>query len=400
MCGICGAITRPNPNIIKSLLISNEKRGDKSTGIAYRIGEQTTVFKAVMKSTLFVDKIDNEKINSSNLVIGHTRMPSVGTLSKKNAHPFKYNEVVGVHNGTLWNHTDFKYSGDVDSQAIFHLLSVHKNRYTEVFPLLSGSMAVAWVYNGDPNLYLMRHISPMHIVKTNTSLYFNSEELPLMAAIAAAGEIGKVEEVEEDMVYVVNPDLEITKVKVSVKSYYSTPTNESYSEEERGYSLAPKSDYSFPQIPATIGSGRDAESNNLVDEHWQNRNGVVRRVQASRTAPLKYNRTRASLWSMKQILEKYKLFKPDGRIYSKIIKKKARKDLTELLGTEGYNLIKEVKSVNELARILNSSFGCNVCGYSSHNTFRFCSKNAFVYCLPCSANNSWIKENSDIINCN
>ena len=430
MCGICGAITQPNPNIIKSLMIANERRGDKSTGIAYRIGEQTSVFKDVLPSSKFVKRIPDAKINSANLVICHTRMPSVGlTVSKKNAHPFRYNNVVGVHNGTVSNHADIKHSGEVDSQAIFHLLSLKKNNFVEVFPELQGSMAVAWVVDNDPNLYLLRHISPLFIAKSQNTLYFNSEELVLQSSLAGAGIDVEIDEVDEDMVYTITPSLEITKTKVSFKSYYVAPTyNESTKEKEedkkpastfiypngerKSYGLAPE--YTFPPTSPSSAPplrGVIVPPNHFYADPWDGMEVEIdTRSETKRAYDAMFNRKgpRAKmemnkvnpnngLWSMKQILENYRLFNSDGKVNKKVMNRKARNALQALLGPAGYNLIKEVKTDEEFAKAMMDGFGRNLCHIVCHHGFWFVKKTGFVFCSICANNNQTIRNGAEYI---
>src|SRR3546814_11475199 len=59
------------------------------------------------------------------MLFGHNRAATKGAVNQENAHPFNHGDIVGCHNGTLYNvtnlddHKDFK----VDSENIFYDMS-------------------------------------------------------------------------------------------------------------------------------------------------------------------------------------------------------------------------------------------------------------------------------------
>lgn len=145
MCGLIGfsGSEEFDPQKIQLLILANMTRGVHATGI-YNKGEIT---KEAVDAIEFLSK---NKIEPSNLFIGHDRAATVGNkANSKNAHPFKYNSTIGVHNGTLKNHWDLARDAgktykdfDVDSQILVYLLSIQDN--FEVLREFDGAAAVIW----------------------------------------------------------------------------------------------------------------------------------------------------------------------------------------------------------------------------------------------------------------
>lgn len=92
------------------------------------------------------------------IFVGHCRKKSVGNATDNvNNHPIKAESIIGVHNGTLKNHSEIfdnlkcKRDGTVDSEAIFRLMAYFtkgcKEPFTtenlvEVFKRLEGSFSI------------------------------------------------------------------------------------------------------------------------------------------------------------------------------------------------------------------------------------------------------------------
>jgi len=163
MCGIAGVLQykssvprelrlRAIRLLFSHLMILTEERGKDATGVfqlhedgdwaALKKGQKVSEF--LFAETGTKDPFVYEDLMSSLLghkremtaLVGHCRAKSIGTeYNNANNHPViiqldERNALLGVHNGTLKNHdiifrklnTDIERMGEVDSEAIFHML--------------------------------------------------------------------------------------------------------------------------------------------------------------------------------------------------------------------------------------------------------------------------------------
>ena len=159
MCGLTGFSGKKNfhSDKIKMLMLANMTRGVHATGM-FSKGE---IIKEADDAITFlaVHDIPEEKI-----FLGHDRAATVGNKTNaKNAHPFKYNNIVGMHNGTLKNHWDIVRANgksyndfDVDSQVLIYFLSVQKD--FKILQEFEGAAAIIWHDTTKPNrLYVFRN---------------------------------------------------------------------------------------------------------------------------------------------------------------------------------------------------------------------------------------------------
>jgi hypothetical protein len=136
MCGIIFALRQstrnnPNPDILANLIIANESRGRQATGMWGNGMYKDTISASKMLETKSQAGMSRRallaKISKHPVFIAHTRQGTTGANTKPNAHPFRYKNTVGCHNGVLSNHFEIatKYNLPtpvVDSQVIFSAL--------------------------------------------------------------------------------------------------------------------------------------------------------------------------------------------------------------------------------------------------------------------------------------
>lgn len=215
MCGLFGGISgrgAPDINIIKTLGILNQERGEDSCGISFG----HTLLKGAgveAKWTKFIQKNKIEFKPSDHVVIGHVRKRTQGIANERNAHPFKIpiiNKegkdycIIGAHNGNITNWRELCTKAgltpsdyEVDSHAAYALIgrSFRKGDYS-FFENYIGKAALIWTFSDEDAIYAFHGESrennsnfkevvseerPLHYwtdTKKNIT-YFSSEAGPL-----------------------------------------------------------------------------------------------------------------------------------------------------------------------------------------------------------------------------
>lgn len=267
MCGIFGSITKGNYNlseqdskkrsqIITGLALAMEKRGVDSTGIAGIDQETVVLFKKALPAHKFIDTKGFNEVLSQNkkILIGHTRLATVGAISDRNAHPFSFGNITGVHNGHVSNYKSMGNDDiEVDSEAIFSLLDKYKNDYRKAFSELVGSFAVAWFDKSKPNqLNLVSDGNPIKIIYIDKikTYFFASEEYPLSAVVGSHFliEDKNVWTPEESKVYTINTKLQIKTHPIQFKEYSACVYPHTYPRDERDARVAyDETHYEYPE---------------------------------------------------------------------------------------------------------------------------------------------------------
>lgn len=164
MCGIvgvAGTIGEKEREVMQHLLLVDYFRGPHSTGVASvnRIDQEVKVVKKVGSPIELFDSIEfnRQMKETNNVLIGHNRWATQGSINKRNAHPFDVGNIVGVHNGTLRrqyllpDHKDF----EVDSENILH--SIQKIGMPETAKKLDGAWALVWWNKEEESLTFARN---------------------------------------------------------------------------------------------------------------------------------------------------------------------------------------------------------------------------------------------------
>ena len=195
MCGIYGIAKSPTPytnkqldivkKVLREIAIDSESRGSHSSGIA-RVGSSTRIHKSLLPSSKFVDtKEYNESVKSlkddSFILLGHTRFATEGAVVKSNAHPFRVGDVVGAHNGCVYNIKEMQAKLDkqcpVDSQLIFKAINDNDNIQDAVKDF-DSDFALSFVKSNPKILYLCRETNrPLHVayIPSMKTLFYASE---------------------------------------------------------------------------------------------------------------------------------------------------------------------------------------------------------------------------------
>lgn len=232
MCGIAGYITKTgvkeSPQVrgqrrrlLRGLLVANEARGEDSAGIAVINGDRGRIFKRAVPAHEFVATKGFEQTlgHKHNIAIAHTRLATVGVVSKQNAHPFRRGKILGIHNGSVSNYLQIDNRVAVDSEVIFKLLDAN-DTLAPTFKELTGSFAIVWTDTRHPHsLFMVREGNPIHMayVPKIETFFFNSEKFALLGILATRFTDVIYDEVKESIVFEIRSDLTVEPTKVKFK---------------------------------------------------------------------------------------------------------------------------------------------------------------------------------------
>lgn len=192
MCGLvgmAGSISAKEEKMFRDMLICNAIRGLDSAGVAF-VGVQpsaTAVTEKVTGSSQNLwewgmsDLMTQRGIakQRQKVMIGHNRAATYGLVNDENAHPFNFDHITGVHNGSLTHWTDLEgYADfDVDSMAIFKTIAdkgidhCWKNFY--------GAAALVWWDESDDSLNLIHNSQrPLFVAwsEDEKTIFWSSED--------------------------------------------------------------------------------------------------------------------------------------------------------------------------------------------------------------------------------
>lgn len=130
-----------------------------------------------------------DKLSDYHYMIGHVRASTMGADKDYNAHPFEYDHIILVHNGTITNHhTLEKAIETVDSAAVAANMAAKGE--LETLEKLDGGYSLVWYNAKDDSLNFARNDrKPMAIafVKGKNEMFFSSEYSTLWNVLSRNG---------------------------------------------------------------------------------------------------------------------------------------------------------------------------------------------------------------------
>ena len=196
MCGIVGVAGEVNfktRKLFRRLLELDTVRGPHSTG----------VFTVNLQNELKFDKIvgtpwdffSESKVFDNNfnngvykVMVGHNRWATHGKITEENAHPFDFDKLIGVHNGTIdgkafqWLRENGK-GHVVDSYMLYSAFD--KTGMKETINNIDGAWSCVWWDKEEKSINFIRNSKrPMHYAytKDEKTLIFASEPWMIIAA--------------------------------------------------------------------------------------------------------------------------------------------------------------------------------------------------------------------------
>lgn len=201
MCGIVGYIVVDDEvlkgsrgRFFSEALFMDTVRGPHSTGmIQVSKNFQQKITKDIIPGYQFVEsKIYKKSWKSPWAAIGHNRAATKGTVTRPNAHPFKFGPIRMVHNGTLDNmganlpHI-LEPKPEVDSMAIaYNLSKMESKEATKILSRIRGSYALVWTDERDKSVNFARNDTrPLHFMVWNgEAMLFMSEAFMLASVVS------------------------------------------------------------------------------------------------------------------------------------------------------------------------------------------------------------------------
>ena len=211
MCGIVGvaggSLTHKDEEVLRELLIIDSLRGKDSTGIAVlRANKTVDVYKKAMNpyDFMIVATQQGAFTGVNRMFIGHNRHATRGAVNNVNAHPFDFEKVVGVHNGTLLSHADLPGHGkfSVDSEVLYH--GINELGFLPAMERVNGAYALVWYDKAEETLNMARNTERtlyFCMSKDHSKLYWASEA----AMLDLVFERNKI---DTDEIYSLTPDVQ------------------------------------------------------------------------------------------------------------------------------------------------------------------------------------------------
>jgi hypothetical protein len=158
--GVAGDLTQKEDKIFRTMLILDTVRGEDSTGLAAvpKFGDSVVVKTVGPAFDLFASKKYDATMNKMNrAVIGHNRYATQGVVNKANAHPFEFQTLIGVHNGTLKNKHKLldPHKFQVDSENLYH--HIENNGLRDAIDIVDGAYALVWWNKDEETLNFLRN---------------------------------------------------------------------------------------------------------------------------------------------------------------------------------------------------------------------------------------------------
>lgn len=190
MCGLVGIIARKpagfyskDLDLFEQMLVINTIRGRDSVGVmtALRDKDVLVVKHATRHASLLFETADYKKwrgraIGNGRFVMGHNRAATRGAPSTDNAHPFVEENIILMHNGTIFNQEGLSTKKvEVDSHAICHALA-ESGDIEEVVQKINGAFALIWYDTKNEKLHAIRNEDrPLNLIITEDQYYLASE---------------------------------------------------------------------------------------------------------------------------------------------------------------------------------------------------------------------------------
>lgn len=181
MCGIVaviGNMLKADVSAFQDMLVFDAVRGFDSTGVFSVCGKDNYLVKMPVspQDLMQTRGYKNATYKVPDILIGHNRAATVGSVTSANAHPFDVGGIVGVHNGTLTSWKDLKDADKftVDSECMLHNFEVRG--IEETWKTLRGAGASVWYDKNTGSTFFIRNKErPLYYAESDKCIYVASE---------------------------------------------------------------------------------------------------------------------------------------------------------------------------------------------------------------------------------
>lgn len=201
MCGIIGYVGhRPAVPVVMEGLSRLEYRGYDSAGVAWQLGHEIHVARAVGKLGALEEKLAVMPAISSTCAMGHTRWATHGAPEERNAHPHQSNNrtLALVHNGIIENYQELKHSleksghkfySETDTEVLVNYISELQkggldtlHAFARALKNARGAYAVCLLSAEEPGvIYAARNFAPL-LVGIGQGENFVASDIPAFLA--------------------------------------------------------------------------------------------------------------------------------------------------------------------------------------------------------------------------
>jgi glucosamine--fructose-6-phosphate aminotransferase (isomerizing) len=196
MCGIVGIIGQePVASRLVEALKRLEYRGYDSAGVATLEGGHLERRRAEGKLRNLEARLQEQPLHGF-VGIGHTRWATHGRPTENNAHPHATERLAVVHNGIIENFRELReeltarghrFVTETDTEVVAHLVTDEMEKGKEpiaavaaALPRLKGAFALAFVFNGAPDILIAaRQGAPLAVGYGDGEMFLGSDALAL-----------------------------------------------------------------------------------------------------------------------------------------------------------------------------------------------------------------------------
>jgi glucosamine--fructose-6-phosphate aminotransferase (isomerizing) len=218
MCGIFGAIVKPNSKISSYKLVDlvnnffkySELRGKEASGIVLKnnYNESISVLKKSCTGSKFIKSndynvllkknINKNTIKSGMTIMGHTRIATNGSLLNDNQ-PIIKNGAFGVHNGIICNieelwlkHSDLNRQHVIDSELLFSLIKKQvdnikglniRSSVENIFDQIEGTASFGVMFDNYSSIIIGTNCGSLYYYFDSEIFLFSSESYILINII-------------------------------------------------------------------------------------------------------------------------------------------------------------------------------------------------------------------------